>query len=447
MHTGGYGLKRLIKTDYLARVEGEGGVVIEITDGAISKVHMRIFEAPRFFEAILRGRPYQDVIDFTARICGICPVAYQMSSVHAIEKIFSVTVSPPVRELRRLLYCGEWIESHALHVYLLQGPDFYGLESAWAGKEYLEIAKQGLRFRKLGNEILTVLGGRPVHPVSVRVGGFFTVPGRKTLASLLPELEKAYAESLQAIRWSASLDFGDPLDETEFIALGNSAEYPLNEGRVVSTKGLDAAFEDFLGSIEEYQADYSTSLHSGIKKEGMLIPYIVGPLSRLNVNHERLPEEIRSAMSGAGISLPLRNIRMALIARVVEIAYAFHEAIRIIIDYEEPERPYADVEPAGGTATWITEAPRGMLIHRYELDDRGTVKSAAIIPPTSQNLAHMEKMIGNFARAHIGDRSDHLRKETEKIIRSYDPCISCSAHRVIIDRKGSGQNDNCGEAS
>jgi sulfhydrogenase subunit alpha len=437
MHTGGYGLRRLIKTDYLARVEGEGGVVIEITDGVVSKVHMKIFEAPRFFEAFLRGRPHQDVIDFTARICGICPVAYQMSSVHAIEKIFGVTVSEPVRKLRRLLYCGEWIESHALHVYLLQGPDFYGLESAWAAKEYLEIAKKGLRFKKLGNDIITILGGRPIHPVSVRAGGFFSVPDRKTLSSLLPELGKAYEESLQAIRWSASLDFVDSVVDTDFISLGNTAEYPMNEGRVISTMGLDTSFEDFLGSIQEYQVDYSTALHSGIKMESTVSPYIVGPLSRLNLNHEKLPDGIRSAMNEAGISLPIRNVRMAIIARVIEISYAFHEAIRIISTYYEPDRPYDDFEPSGGVATWATEAPRGTLVHRYELDDRGYVKAATIIPPTSQNLAHMEKIIRDFAVTHIGSQSDHLRKETEKIIRSYDPCISCSVHTVFVDRKES----------
>jgi sulfhydrogenase subunit alpha len=434
MRIGGYVLRKLIKTDYLARVEGEGGVVIEVIDGVVSKIHMRIFEAPRFFEAFLRGRSSQDIVDFTSRICGICPVAYQMSAVHAIEKIFKVAVSPQVRELRRLLYCGEWIESHALHVYLLQGPDFYGLESAWAGRQYLEIAKRGLRFKKLGNDILTMIGGRPVHPVSVRAGGFFSVPSRKTLSSLLPALETAFAETLREIRWAASLDFGGSVVDTEFISLGSSSEYPMNEGRVVSTVGHDATFDDFVGSIHEYQVDYSTALHSGIKRGGAVSPYIVGPLSRLNLNHERLPQEIRSAMNEARISLPIRNIRMAIIARVIEISYAFHEAMRIIRAYDEPDRPYEDVEPSAGVATWITEAPRGMLIHRYELDDNGYVKEATIIPPTSQNLAHMESTIRDFAVANIGSQPDHLRKETEKIIRSYDPCISCSAHMLIIDR-------------
>jgi sulfhydrogenase subunit alpha len=425
-------LRRLVKTDYLARVEGEGGVVIELEDGKVSKVHMRIFEAPRFFEAFLRGRSPQEVIDFTARICGICPVAYQMSAVHALEAIFRVTVTPAVRDLRRLMYCGEWIESHALHIYLLQGPDFYGLESAWAGKEYLGLAKQGLSFKKLGNEILTVIGGRPVHPVSVRVGGFFKTPAKKELASLLPGLEKAYADSLTAIKWASGLDFGDHFLDTEFVSLKIAGEYPMNEGRIVSTKGIDASVGGFLESLQEYQVGYSTALHSGIKRDGTLNPYVVGPLSRLNLNHEKLPPEIRSAMKEMGITPPLRNLRMGIVSRSIELAYAFSEAIRLIKGYEEPERTYEDFELSAGAAEWATEAPRGILIHRYEMDGKGRVEKATIIPPTSQNLAHMEKDIRLFAINHIGGPNGFLRRETEKIIRSYDPCISCSAHMVTI---------------
>jgi sulfhydrogenase subunit alpha len=426
-------LRRLIKTDYLSRVEGEGGVVVEIKDGKVAKVHVRIFEAPRFFEAFLRGRPAQDVIDFTARICGICPVAYQMSAVHALEQIFGVTVTRPVRDLRRLLYCGEWIESHALHIYLLQGPDFYGLESALAGKGYLELAKRGLRLKKLGNELLTAIGGRPIHPVAVRVGGFFRVPRKKALSSLLPELESAYAESLSAIKWASGLDFGNHLMDTEFVSLGNADEYPMNEGRILSTKGLDNSIAGFLESLQEYQVDYSTALHSGIKRDSTISPYIVGPLSRLNLNHERLPSEIKSAMDDSDISLPVRNLRMGIIARSVELAYAFHEALRLIREYVEPEKPFESFEPRAGAAAWATEAPRGILIHRYEMDDKGRVKAATIIPPTSQNLGHMEKDIRAFAENHMGSPNEFLRKETEKIIRSYDPCISCSTHMVTIE--------------
>jgi sulfhydrogenase subunit alpha len=433
MRSGGLGLRKLIKTDSLARVEGEGGVFVEIKDGVVTKVHLRIFEAPRFFEAFLVGRYCQDVVDFTARICGICPVAYQMSSVHAVEKIFGVAISRPVRELRRLMYCGEWIESHALHVYFLHGPDFYGIESAFAGRGYLETAKRGIRFKSLGNALLAVLGGRPIHPVSVRVGGFFRLPDRKALFSLLPALEDAYAESLAAIEWASGLDFGeDTLDDTECVAIGTAVEYPMNEGRVISTRGLDESFEGFLECIQEYQVGYSTALHAGVRRDGAVNTYLVGPLARLNLHHEKLPSGIKGVMRESGVVLPLRNLGMAIVARSIEIAYAFHEAMRIIRGYEEPEKPCESFEPAAGAAVWVTEAPRGLLLHRYELDDRGYVTAATIIPPTSQNLAHMEGSIRDFVTRHPGSPPDFLRKETEKIVRSYDPCISCSAHMVVI---------------
>ena len=425
-------MKIQVRTDSLARVEGEGGFLIDIRDGAIVKLHVRVLEAPRFFESFLRGRCYSDVMDFTARVCGICPVAYQMSSVHAIEKIFGITASEPIRRLRRLMYCGEWIESHALHVYLLNGPDFYGIESAWTSKEYGEIAKKGLRFKKLGNDILAILGGRPIHPVSVRVGGFFKVPHKKSLTLILPDLEKAYNESVAAVRWASTLPFTENTRDAECVSLSHPSEYPMNEGNVVSNSGMNMDFERFYECIEEYQVEYSTALHSGIRREGLIIPYIVGSLSRLNLNHEMLPAEIKNVIRESGISLPLKNSQMSVIARCIEIAYSFHEAMRLIKAYEEPERPYVECEPQPGRAVWITEAPRGMLIHRFELDERGYVRSCSIIPPTSQNLGNIEKDVYHFVQNNVGKQKEYIRKETEKIIRSYDPCISCSTHTVVL---------------
>jgi len=425
-------LKKLIRSDYLARVEGEGGFTVRIENGRITGLNVRIFEAPRFFESFLEGRPFDDVPDFTARICGICPVAYQMTSVHAIERIFGIETSLPVRQLRRLMYCGEWIESHALHVYLLHGPDFYGLESAFAGKRYLDIAKKGMRLKQLGNDILTVLGGRPVHPVSVRVGGFYRVPERKTLADRLSEIERCYEESLEGIKWAASLPFDDRPRDTEFVSLGHPAEYPFNEGDIISSRGLRMSAEDFLGVLQEYQTEHSTALYSGIKRGSALSPYVLGPASRLNLNHEKLPLEITGVMKDAGVTVPIRNNQMSIIARSVEIAYSFYEAMRIIREYEAPDRPYVEFEPRAGTAVWATEAPRGTLIHRYELDERGFVRGCSILPPTSQNLSHMEKDIYTFVEANIDKPSDFIRKETEKIMRAYDPCISCSVHVVKV---------------
>lgn len=428
-------MKKRIKVGYLSRVEGEGGIRIEIKDNVIQSMNLKVFEAPRFFEPTLRGRSFQDVIDFTARICGICPAAYQMSAVHAIEAAMGLDVEKPIKQLRRLLYAGEWIESHALHVYFLHGPDFYGLESAWSGKDYARILQRGLMLKKFGNRILAVLGGRPIHPVSVRAGGFFSVPGRKELHDMLPFLEQGYEEAIKGIQWSASL-FHEIQPETnqeyEFVALNDPEGYPMNRGRVVTSSGGEFSMEEFLASIEEYQVEYSNALHSGIKMNSSRQPYIVGPISRLNLNYACLPEEIKTVLKDSGVTLPLTDIRMSIIARSVEVVYAFFEAMRIIKDYDEPGRPYIDMESRKGKAAWITEAPRGILIHNYEFDRYGKVLNARIIPPTSQNLAHMEKTLYKFVANNIDKPVAYITRGCEYIVRSYDPCISCSVHLVVL---------------
>ncbi len=428
-------MKRLFSIDYLARVEGETGITAEMRDGKVT-VRAKVFEAPRFFESFLKGRPYSDVADFTARICGICPVAYQMSSVHAIERIFGIEVEEPIRELRRLLYCGEWIESHALHIYFLQGPDFYGAESAWAKREYLPIAKRGLYFKNLGNRILTLLGGRPIHPVSVKVGGFSKLPEKKALLSILPEIEKAYEESLREIERAAQLPFQSNSMDTEYVSLFYPGEYPMNRGNVISNKDLDTSMTGFLSVVRERQVGHSTALQSAISREGRESPYLVGPISRVNLNHERLPEEVKVTMKECGVFIPITNIRMGIIARSIELSYALYEAIRIIRTFDESAGPSIEFEPRAGEATWITEAPRGMLIHHYELDHEGQVKGCTLIPPTSQNLGQMERDLHDFIQDHIDEPAVFLRKESEKIVRSYDPCISCSVHLVVFEGIG-----------
>lgn len=427
--------KKIIKVSSLSRIEGEAGFVIELRSNKFENLKLKIFEAPRFFEAFLKGRECQDIIDFTARICGICPVAYQMSAVHAIEKIFKIDISREIKNLRRLLYCGEWIESHALHIYLLQGPDFYDLPDAWSSRSYLELLKKGLKFKRIGNSIIKVIGGRSIHPVSVRVGGFYDIPKKTELIKLLPELESAFEESLRMIRWAASLEFKIKEREYEYISLGEAGEYPMNYGSVISNTKKKMNMEEFANSIKEFQRPYSTALFSGIEEKERVRPYIVGPLARINLNYELLPDVVKEGVKNSGITLPLKNVKLSIIARSIELAYCFHEAIRLIKTYEEPESPFIDYKPHPGRATWITEAPRGMLIHTYELDEKGIVKEAILVPPTSQNLYHIEEELKLFINEFQGSPPEFIKKECEKIIRSYDPCISCSVHLVDVINK------------
>lgn len=427
-------MRKRIKVDYLSRVEGEGGIRIEIRGGRLHQIDLRIFEAPRFFEPILRGRSFQDVIDFTARICGICPVAYQMSAVHAIEALIGIDVDEEVRRLRRLLYAAEWIESHALHVYLLHGPDFYGLESAWSGKGYMPVLQRGLLLKRLGNELLTIIGGRPVHPVSVRVGGFFKMPDRERLMRILPSLQRGYEEAVEGIRWAASLFNGRKeasLPIHTHVSLRDPEGYPMNRGEVVTSEGREFSMRDFLSSVEEYQVSHSTALHSVLRDGSNIGHYMVGPVARLNLNHHTMPEGIGAVMSDSGIRIPITDAGMSIVARSVEIAYAFNEAIRIIRDYTGVV-PEISFEFREGTAVWITEAPRGMLIHDYEFDREGRVRSSRLITPTSQNLSHIERTLKAYIESNIEKSAETLKKGSEQIVRSYDPCISCSVHVVKV---------------
>src|SRR6185312_2505043 len=255
--------RKTIKVDMLARVEGQGGLRLVIDKGRLREAELRIFEPPRFFEAFLRGRSFMEAPDITARICGICPVAYQMSSVHAMEDALGVTITPPIRALRRLLYCGEWIESHVLHMYMLHAPDFLGYAGAVEmAKDHPDVVRDGLALKKAGNEILALLGGREIHPINVRVGGFYRAPRKRELHSLRDVLQRGRDASLATVKLVAGFDFPDCERDYEFVSVRATDEYPFNEGRVVSNSGLDIAPRDYDAHFEEFHVKRSNALHS-----------------------------------------------------------------------------------------------------------------------------------------------------------------------------------------
>jgi coenzyme F420-reducing hydrogenase alpha subunit len=419
----------------LARVEGEGSLHVTLKNGKVSDLKLQIYEPPRFFEALLRDRRYDEAPDITARICGICPVAYQMSSCHAMEAAFGVDIDPRVRALRRLLYCGEWIESHALHVYLLHAPDFLGYESAiHLAQDHPEVVKQALRLKKLGNEIMKVVGGREIHPINVRVGGFYKAPAKKVLQALLSELEWALATSLATVKFTAGLSFPDFEQDYEFVALRHPDEYPLNEGRLVSNRGLDIAVADYEDHFAEDQVPHSNALHSILKGRGN---YLVGPLARYNLNYDRLPQVAREAAEEAGLGPHCLNPFKSIIVRSVELVFACHEALRLIHGYQPPDPPAAEVAPRAGVGHGCTEAPRGILYHRYRLDEQGLIQEAKIVPPTSQNQKTIENDLWHFVPDRITLPQDQLTWQCEQAVRNYDPCISCATHflRLTVGRE------------
>ncbi|MBM4276087.1 MAG: Ni/Fe hydrogenase subunit alpha [Deltaproteobacteria bacterium] len=426
---------KTIKVPYLARVEGEGGLHIKIKGGRVTEVQLNIFEPPRFFEAFLRGRQLSEAPDLTSRICGICPVAYQMSAGHAMEDALGIRVAGPLRALRRLLYCGEWIESHALHIFMLHAPDFLGYPDAIRmAQEHPEMVKLGLRLKKAGNALVTLLGGREIHPINVRVGGFYQVPTRQELASLKDELEWAREAALKTVAWTSGFSFPDFEPDYEFVALRHESEYPLNEGRLVSNRGLDIDIKEYEDHFQEEQAPYSHALHSARVGRG---PYLVGPLARYNLNFDRLPPLARYAARQAGLEPVCRNPFKSILVREVELIFALEEALSIIEAYEMPEEPAVPLEPRAGVGYGCTEAPRGILYHRYEIDDQGLIVKAKIVPPTAQNQKMMESDLYNYVGRHLDLPDEKLTWQCEQIVRNYDPCISCATHflRVNIDRQ------------
>ena len=422
---------KTIKVDYLARVEGESGMWVRIKDGRVADVKLKIFEPPRFFEAFLRGRSYLEAPDITARICGICPIAYQMSAVHAMEDALGISIPAPIRDLRRLVYCGEWIESHALHIFMLHAPDFLGYPDAiHMAKDHPRLVQQGLELKKTGNEVISLLGGRAIHPINVRVGGFYRTPTRQELAPLSEHLKRGRDACREVVRWSRTLPVRDYSRDYEFVALRHPSEYPMNEGRIVSNRGLDITAQAYDAHFEEEQVPYSNALHSVIKGGGA---YLTGPLARFNLNFDRLPPSIQEAAREVGLAGACVNPFESIIVRSLEMLYAFDEAVRIIDRYEPPEVPFAACEPSQATGYAATEAPRGTLYHRYRIDGNGVIQDAKIVPPTSQNQKMIESDLREYVSPRVEMPADQLRAECEQVIRNYDPCISCSTHFLKLE--------------
>jgi len=422
---------RTIQVDYLSRAEGEGALHINVRDGQVTEVRLKIFEPPRFFESFLRGRESREIPDLTARICGICPVAYQMSSVHAFERLYGIVLDPAVRALRRLYYCGEWIESHALHIHMLAAPDFLGCESiiTLAEKERPAV-ERGLRLRKAGNAIVTKLGGRSVHPVGACIGGFTRTPKREELSVVREQLLQVRRDAVECVRWVSRFDLPAVSRDIEFVSLHHPDEYPMNEGRIVSSKGIDASQDEFDNVFEEHQVPYSNALQCLVKGRG---PYFLGPLARVNLNFERLGPEVISIAREIAIPWPNSNPYTSIVARALEVLYAIDEAIRIIDLYEPPPIPSVLFTARPGIGRAITEAPRGALYHAYESDENGLVRAARIVPPTSQNQARIEADLRELVPEIIEHSRADATRACEMAIRNYDPCISCSTHFLRLE--------------
>lgn len=424
---------RTLSVGTLTRVEGEGALHVTLDEGAVRSVELNIYEPPRFFEAFLRGRAHTEPPDLTARICGICPVAYQTSACNAIEDACGVTVDPELVALRRLLYCGEWIHSHTLHIYLLNGPDFLGYPDAISmARDHREAVERGLALKKAGNRLMEFVGGRAVHPINVRVGGFYSVPTKAELRPIAEELRVALDHALETVRWASSFDFPEMEHDHEMLALTAPGSYAIEDGAIARSAGSAFAIADFTQHVVETQVPHSTALHSTLDGGR----HLTGPPARYSLNSSALSPIAREAAAAAGLGPECRNPFQAIVVRSVEVVYAVAEALRIIDEYQRPSRPFVDVPARPGVGHGVSEAPRGLLYHRYEIGDDGLIRAATIIPPTSQNQAAIEADLAQLLADNLDLDDAVLTRRCEELIRTYDPCISCSTHFLTLRIEG-----------
>ena len=421
---------RTVSAEGISRVEGEGSLRVHVADGRVTDVALDIFEPPRYFEALLVGRHFSEAPDITARICGICPVAYQMSACAAMEDACGVSVTDRIAALRRLLYCGEWIQSHALHVYLLHAPDFLGCADAveLAERDPL-VVQRGLDIKRTGNLILETVGGRAVHPVNVRLGGFYRAPDPAAIASLAEPLRRARDEALATVAWVAGFDFPDLDGAYRFVALRQPGRYPIEGGRPGSSEGADLTPSGFADLVVEEHVARSTALHATL---GGRDHYLTGPLARYALNSALLPAVAAQAARDAGLGPACVNPFRSIVVRAVELVFACDEALRLVEQYEPPDAPAVEVIARAGVGTGVTEAPRGLLMHQYEIDEAGTILRARIVPPTSQNQLTVEDDLRRVVERGLDLSDADLQWRCEQAVRNHDPCISCAAHFLDV---------------
>jgi sulfhydrogenase subunit alpha len=423
---------RRLQVGSISRVEGEGSLRVVVRGDEIVTAELSIFEAPRFFERLVVGRTTDEVLDMVARICGICPVAYQVTAAMAFERLYGLTLDPAVRELRRLFYWAEWLQSHALHIYLLNAPDFLGYADAVAmARDERAVVVRGLALKKAGVRLLELIGGRAVHPVSMRVGGFSRTPSRAELLALRPMLEQALADSQETVRWVSAFRFPVFDREPVLMALRDDELYSLDTGRIVTSDGVDIDPSEWETAFVEEQVAHSTALQArGIDGRH----HLVGPTARIALSGEGLHPLAKAALGDAGgVDILRRNVFAAITARAVEMVHACAESLRIIDEYQPPAEPRVTWEPRAGHAAWSTEAPRGLIFHHYEVDEAGHIVSARIVPPTSQNQASIEDDLRVYLPRLLDLADQEVTDRLEAMIRCYDPCISCATHFLRLD--------------
>lgn len=425
-----------IKVRHLTRVEGHGDIVVNMRDGVLEKAQLDIVEAPRYFEAMLKGRSFHEAAIITSRICGICSLGHQITSLKATEQALGLEVSEQTVLLRKLLIDGATIQSNVLHAYFLAAPDFLGQGSVFPlVASHPEVVKRALRMKRLANDIGDVVSGRAVHPITPVPGGFTRIPTAAELLELKRRLEQemvpdflATVETMKALAGTIP----DFTRETEFISLRCDDEYALYDGDICSTDTGRVPVAEYRRMTNEFVVPHSTSTHARANRSS----FMVGALARWNNNHDKLCAPALAAAAELGLKPDCHNPYLNTIAQVVEAGHCALDAVaiidRLLGDGLKDEVP--NQEPTRfGTGIASTEVPRGILYHEYTYDRQGRVAAANCIIPTGQNLANIDDDMKKLVPEVIGQTKEQITLKLEMLVRAYDPCISCSVHLLDVD--------------
>jgi len=425
-----------INVKTISRVEGHGDLVLDVKNKKIEKLMFKIPESPRFFEAMLVGRKYDEPSHITSRICGICSVAHTCASLKATEKALDIKLSEQTIKLRKLMFHHECVQSNALHVYYLAAPDLFGVGSVFPlVKTHPEVVNIALRIKKMANDMVRIVGGRAIHPIRTVVGGFTKIPTMEEMLTMKKMLKACYPDLEASKEVFKTVKLPDFERETEYISISNATEYALYDGSIKSTDGWEIDDQEYLDRINEKVVKHSTGKHCWSSRGA----YLVGALARFNNNYDKLSDNAKSYAEELGLKVPCYNPFMNNIAQFVEIVHSVDDSIRLIDEIMEDgldeDKAMADINIKAGRGVGVVEAPRGLLIHDYTYNNKGRVEKANLIIPTNQNYANVEKDMEAMVPTIIDKSEDEIRLACEMLIRAYDPCISCSTHFINITFK------------
>ncbi len=421
-----------VNVHHLTRVEGHGNIIVDVKNGELVKCQLDIVEAPRFFEAMLRGRPYNEASHITSRICGICATGHATASLRATENALGVEPTEQTELLRKLLFHGEIIDSHVLHVYMLVAPDFFGVGSVIPlAESHPEVVLRALRIKKLSGDLCAMISGRHTHPIAMTVGGFTHLPTVKEMLAMRERLVAAREDLDETIALLKTLPWPQFERETEYVSLQKDDEYAFIDGRIATTDGFTYEIPEYLQVTNEYCVPHSTAKHAKHNRDS----YMVGALARFNNNYHQLHPRAKAAAGELGMEPIVTNSFLNSAAQAVEMVHCVEDSIILIdelVDRGLKEEPLYQFQGMGGDGVGSCDVPRGILFHSYEIDDAGLIQGANCIIPTGQNYANMEADMRALVPQILDRPQDEITHLMEMLIRAYDPCISCSTHFLDV---------------